>query len=340
MLRPGLLYGARAMARGPLFWPGMAMAITAATIPLVALAAAYRGADANDRPPLIGLFVAGVLSYGGGLSNAVLLSTGIISPLPMLTVLASLFLTAHVIRTLEPQDERRVLERSLLYAAVAAFLSAGFLFGVMQLVSISPPAGIGQYRLGAFFLLCMAAMAFEPLRQHLLEVLARRFVPNRAPAVALARALAQQETRADQVERLAELGALASAVAHEIRNPLGVMTVLLKRLEKSGPPSAIEAMREQIDRASHFADDLLAYGRPRPLELRRVDLAATAQLAATTAQQGHRGSTEHVSIEVEGEAVVEADQHQILQTLVVLIDNALLALADRQSGRIALDIVA
>ena len=194
-LRPGLLYGARAMERGPLFWPGMALAVTAATIPLVALARAYRNAEPIERTSLRWLFLAGVLSYTGGMSNALLLSVARPSPFPMLGVLASLFLTANVIRDLEPPAERRVLERSLLYAAVAAFLSAGFLFGVMQLVALSNPAGLGQYRLGAFFLLCMAALAFEPLRQHLQEVLTRTIVADRAPATALSRALTAQEAR-------------------------------------------------------------------------------------------------------------------------------------------------
>ena len=188
ILQPGLLYGTRAMIRGPLFWPGMALAIVAATIPLVALAQAYRMTPAPDRAPLRWLFLSGVLSYGGGLANAVLLSAARPSPFPMLGVLASLFLIANVIRALEPFDERRVLERSLLYAAVAAFLSAGFLFGVMQLVALSPQAAIGQYRLGAFFLLCMAALAFEPLRQHLQEVLTRSISPDRASATALSKA--------------------------------------------------------------------------------------------------------------------------------------------------------
>ena len=343
VLWPGLLYGPRAMARGPLFWPGMAMAMTAATIPLVALARAYQ--TAPDRAPLRWLFIAGILSYGGGMSNALLLSTGMPSPFPMLSVLGGLFLTANVIRTLETREERRLLERSLLYAAVAAFLSAGFLFGVMQLVAISPPAGLGQYRLGAFFLLCMAALAFEPLRQHLQEILTRPIASDRTTATDLSRALTAQEARADHAERLAELGALTSAVAHEVRNPLGVMTALAHQLARDGAnPDTINALREQIDRASHFVRDLLTYGRPQPLELRSVDLGATAQLAVSSARQGFGPAANAVDIgvSVDGEASAEADQHQILQAFVALIDNALLAVVPNSAdtGRIDVRVAA
>ena len=342
VLQPGVLYGPRAMTRGPLFWPGMLLAVTAASIPLVALARSYRTATPTKKATLQRLFLAGLLGYGGGLGNAILLSGGSPSPLPMLGVLGSLFLTANVIRSLESPSERRVLERSLLYAAIAAFLSAGFLFGVMQLVASAPPAGIGQYRLGAFFLLCMAALAFEPLRQHLQEALTRSFTPDRAPATALSRALTEQEARADHAERLAVLGALTSAVAHEVRNPLGVMTALVHQLERDGAnTSTVDALREQIGRASHFVTDLLAYGRPQPLELRTIDVFAVAQLAASSARQGLGHPSEHVKVEIyrEGAVTVEGDQHQLLQALVALIDNALLAVVGRDAGRIDVHII-
>ena len=341
VLQPGVLYGPRAMTRGPLFWPGMLLAATAASIPMFALARAYGTTARAERAALRWLFFAGLLGYSGGLGNAILLSAGSPSPLPMLGVLGSLFLTANVIRSLEPPSERRVLERSLLYAAIAAFLSAGFLFGVMQLVASSPPAGIGQYRLGAFFLLCMAALAFEPLRQHLQESLTSSFSPNRAPATALAQALTEQEARADHAERLAVLGALTSAVAHEVRNPLGVMTALVHQLERDGAkPATVSALREQIGRASHFVTDLLAYGRPQPLELRTVDLFAVAQLAASSARQGLGRPSEHIEIEIVrvGAVAVEGDQHQLLQALVALVDNALLAVVDGERGQITVHV--
>ena len=97
----------------------------------------------------------------------------------------------------------------------------------------------------------------------------------------------------------------------------------------------VAALRTQIDRASHFTNDLLAYGRPQPLEPRTVDVGALAQLAASNAQQGFDTAvTATVEVTVEDELTVEADQHQLLQALLALLDNALLAVADRAGGRI------
>lgn len=337
VLWPGALYDPSTLQRGRLFWPAMALAIGAAGFPMVKLAAIYPTAPADRRPALRRLLIAGALAYAGSLGNALLLSSGIALPIGMYLVLAGLLVLANVIRGREARGERQLLERSLLYAALAAFLSAGFLFGVMALMSSNTPF-LTQYKLGAFFLLCMAALAFEPVRQQLQGWLGKRLLRNSTDLGDLARALAVQEQRADQAARLAELGQFASAVAHEVRNPLGVLSAHLKLLERGGADAqTTAAMREQIDRASHFVDELLRYGRPRPLELRMVDLPALVDLALSTARQGLGAAAPDFELEKasSGEAaLVEADQAQLTQLLVVLFENALLALVDQPVRRL------
>lgn len=290
---------------------------------------------------LLGL--AGALCYVGGLGNAVMLAHAIAVPWGMLLVLAALIVLANVIREYEAPAEKKLLERSLLYSAIAAFLSAGFLFGVMSLMGSGSEPFLTQYRLGALLLLFLAALAFEPARQQLQEVIAGTVVKNRARAADVARALERQEEIAEQARRLAEIGALASAVAHEVRNPLGIMSAHLKVLERSGAdPTAVVEMKEQIDRAARFADDLLTYGRPRPLELRLIDLVATAELAVSTARQGLGFDPGDVEVKVESssdEILIEADQAQISQVLVILLDNAYLAVADADARRVTIRIV-
>lgn len=337
-LSPGLLYGPRAMVAGPLFWPSMALSVTAAVVPLVHLFRHYRRATPDARGPLRWLFVAGVLTYVGGLSNALLLAHGHAQPVAMFLVLGGLLVLGNVLRAHESRDEKRLLERSLLYSAVAAFLSAGFLFGVITLMEGPESFSLGPYRVGAAFLLFMAALAFEPLRLQLSELVGSRVVPNRASATEVARALAASEDRAEHAERLAEIGALASAVAHEVRNPLGILGAHLSILErKDVDAETVEAMREQIDRASVFVDDLLTYGRPRPLELRLIDVVATVELAMSTARQGAKfdaGDTTLDLVDPPPELLAEADQAQIAQALVVLFDNALLAVHDAETKSI------
>ena len=337
-LMPGLLYSPVTLRAGPMFWPGMALAVVAVAVPSVQLALAYPRADAEKRRYLRLLLLAAGIGYGGAWSNAILLSHGIPLPYGMFAVLASLVLLANIVGAHEPPPERRLLERSLLHSALAALLSAGFLFGVMSLLSAQAEPLLQQYRLGALFLLFLAALAFEPLRQQAQEFFGRWLLKDRVHATDLARGLAVQERRADQAERLAELGVFVSAVAHEVRNPLGVLSAHCRMLERRGAdPETLAAMTQQIRRAERFVDDLLRYGRPRPLELRVLDVRSLLQLALSTARQGQGGrktdeadgagqAALDVVLDVEGELLVEADQAQLTQVLVILIDNALLAL--------------
>jgi len=328
---PLSLYGTLAMRRGPLFWPTMALSVSAACVPLVHLYRAWRAEPPERRPLLRSLGIAGALAYFGGTGTALLLSSGYALPWGLYLVLAALLVLVHVIDAHQPAADRKRMERSLVYSAMAAVLSAGFLFGVLTLMDGGGQPLLAQYRGAAFALLALAALAFEPVRQGFQEWLGRRLLKGRATGDELAQALVQQEARADQAERLAELGRFTSAVAHEVRNPLGVLGAHLKLLERQGVDAeALAAMREQMARASHFVDELLRYGRPRPLELRAVDVSATVALAWSTARQGLGALAPEVAFELTGDeaARLEADQGQLSQVFVILLENALLALGD------------
>ena len=331
LLWPGMLHDPGTMRAGPLFWPAMVVAGAVSLFPVWHLGRHIMAARGEERRLLLGLAGAGVLGYLGAFLNALLLSNGVRLPLGLFVVLGSLFILANVVRRRQDSRMRRVLQRSLTYSAIAAFLSAGFLFGVLTFLDHNAQPLLTEYRVSALFLLCMAALAFDPLRQHLGELLGRRLLRDATDVSEMAETLALQEQRANQAARLAELGAFTSAVAHEVRGPLGVLSAQLRGLERAGAQEdAISPMREQIKRAERFVDDLLSYGRPRPLELRKIDLAALVELALGTARQSLARDQPAQEVELRNETVpdeitLEADQSQLLQLFVILFENALLA---------------
>lgn len=331
---PGLLYSPVTFRAGPAFWPAMGLALVAGSLPLAQLWRAHRRAGAVERRELVILAVSGIIGTLGAWANAVLLTHGWAVPYPMLMVLASVLLVTGLVERLERASGRRLLERSVLYAALAALLSAGFLFGVMTVMSQSVEPLLRQYRLGALFLLFMAALAVEPLRQQAQRLLGKKLLGGHARSEDLAHELVQQEARADQSARLAELGSFVSAVAHEVRNPLGVIAAHVKLLERGGADAeACDAIRAELRRASTFIEDLMRYGRPRPLELRMIDLAATLRLSQSTALSGAGVDTDAIAwrgIDAIEQTLIEADQAQIMQVFVVIFDNAILALQNAE----------
>jgi signal transduction histidine kinase len=83
-----------------------------------------------------------------------------------------------------------------------------------------------------------------------------------------------------QQEKFAVIGKLAGSVAHELRNPLGIITnsihfltmkftAMDDKLEKH-----LMIIREQSDRANKIISDLVDFARTRPYEMRMVDVMA------------------------------------------------------------------
>ncbi len=102
--------------------------------------------------------------------------------------------------------------------------------------------------------------------------------------------LAQAQRRLIAQERLAALGELSAVVAHEVRNPLGVIFNSLGSLRRLVQPTGDAAMLldivgEEADRLNRIVGDLLDFARPvrpvlRPEPLERVvDEAVSAALA-------------------------------------------------------------
>ncbi len=110
-------------------------------------------------------------------------------------------------------------------------------------------------------------------------------------------------------DRLAELGALAATVAHDVRNPLNTISMAVA-LADAGIRREVG---EQVRRIARLADDLLDYARPWKVEPVPLDVAEVGA-AAPVRSDGSR---------------VLADPRQFRRVLDNLVDNALLAGAAR-----------
>lgn len=87
----------------------------------------------------------------------------------------------------------------------------------------------------------------------------------------------QLQAELHRKDRLAAIGQVVAGVAHEIRNPLfGITSVaqILKREVDLTPAhrELVEAMLSESQRLNALIGDLLAFGRPAPLERRSTDL--------------------------------------------------------------------
>jgi PAS domain S-box-containing protein len=142
----------------------------------------------------------------------------------------------------------------------------------------------------------------------------------------------QMEERGRLRDRLAALGEMAAAIAHEVKNPLAsieVMAGVLKR-QLAEQPEALETLDDIIKEAkmaNAIVVEVLEFVRPIQLQVERVDLDEVLKDSITLAEgQKRRGA---VTIRTELDAAVPdlpADPHQLRQLFSNLLANAFEAL--------------
>jgi signal transduction histidine kinase/stress-induced morphogen len=105
---------------------------------------------------------------------------------------------------------------------------------------------------------------------------------------ALAARVAEEQRLVNELhqhEKLAGMGRVVASIAHEIRNPLGIISssaeLLLKRGDSASPGTAriLQAMYDEARRLSRTVSDFLDYARPRQPKQDAVDVGAVISQA-------------------------------------------------------------
>ena len=144
--------------------------------------------------------------------------------------------------------------------------------------------------------------------------------------------LAVLQGRLAQLEKLASLGQLAGAVAHEVRNPLAIIRSQAQNLRETfaeGAPEweALEAMIEEIDRLAHVTSSLVAFARPMSLRREPVRVRSLLHRADLLARQLLADREIVVELRADGpgdggDGVVEGDPDLLCQLVLGLLENA------------------
>jgi PAS domain S-box-containing protein len=149
------------------------------------------------------------------------------------------------------------------------------------------------------------------------------------------------EIQLRQAERLAELGTLASGMAHEIGTPMNVILgraeYLLQRTADEGMKKGLATIITQVERITKVMNQLLAFARRRTPERRAVDLGGIVDDSLEMFQE--RVAQSRITVEKAIEAnmpSVRADPDQLIQVLINLVMNSIHAMPE--GGRLRLSL--
>jgi two-component system sensor histidine kinase PilS (NtrC family) len=141
------------------------------------------------------------------------------------------------------------------------------------------------------------------------------------------------EDRIRVADRLAAVGELAASIAHEIRNPLAIVTGSVEMLQQGAFPdqeraSLMRLVLKESARLNRIVSDFLDFARVKQQACREVDLTAVAEeVKALFEHHPTRGPQSDIVVRTqEGCPHAAAATDQVKQMLVNLVQNALEAL--------------
>jgi signal transduction histidine kinase len=151
--------------------------------------------------------------------------------------------------------------------------------------------------------------------------------------VRLAEARGRERTLEIEARHLRDLGQAAAGLAHETRNPLGLIRGWTQRMAESGADSCdgrqqARAVMEECDRLTARINQFLAFARPSDPKLERFDPAGVIDELAVLLEPDLSAKQVTLSRMAAGMTIL-ADREMLRQALFNLLQNAVQACPEK-----------
>jgi signal transduction histidine kinase len=133
-----------------------------------------------------------------------------------------------------------------------------------------------------------------------------------------------------QKEKLAVIGQMATAIAHEIKNPLSSLKgfTQLQQEKDKGDEQYYPIMLNEIDRINAIVNDLLILGRPNTAVKTPKKLVEIIDYVISVIDPHAQRKDIHIQNETDQSTVLLCDENQLKQVFINLIKNAMEAMPD------------
>lgn len=149
------------------------------------------------------------------------------------------------------------------------------------------------------------------------------------------------ENQVRRAEKLSAIGELASGIAHEIRNPLGIIKTISqtinKEVEDEEIKEGLEIIESEIDRANKVIQGLLDFAKPSVVNyrLQSIDrLLGDVLLLVNKYSQQHKVKIHYTLVE---DSMINVDGDKLKQAFINIIFNSIQAM--ESGGNMYIDLV-
>ena len=206
----------------------------------------------------------------------------------------------------------RAVSRSIVQLDVSVRSVAG------KLIEVGGPSG-GPVRISHYSNVQSLSVGFSHLEREITQVV---------------ELLHRKETELLRSEQLAIVGQLAAGMAHELRNPLMPIKVLVQStLARPGdvslPRRQLQIVDEELTRLEQSIQSFLDFARPPELVMNRLDVATMLYQAVDLVYpKAHQQDVELHCVVPQGEFAMSGDRTQLKQLLLNLLLNCIDALSE------------
>jgi len=167
-------------------------------------------------------------------------------------------------------------------------------------------------------------------------LLVRRLKQKELSLARNAEELARARKHLLEEEKLAAVGRLSSAIAHEIRNPVAMISSSLSMADENGVTEAgrkemLEIATKEAKRLEKLTADFLEYARPQLLEAADYSAADTLFYVASACKAYASDAGVRVDVDVPQNLSVRMDAGKVQQALLNLVKNAIEASEPEQT---------
>lgn len=133
-----------------------------------------------------------------------------------------------------------------------------------------------------------------------------------------------------QKEKLALVGQMATAVGHEIRNPLAALKGLTQLQQEKHPNNNeyYPIMINEIERINLIVNDLMYLGKPSPFEARSLDIKGIIQYVVKMLKPFALANKVSINLVLDEIPKMNVDENKIKQVFINLIKNSIESMPD------------